>query len=94
MTERDNNGPGSITRNGLAYTPSFDMKLSTFLNSGIPVGEMSSARIWIGLGSPVYFHVFANGGFTQPDVANPSDPNADNEMWTYYQTHDLTINTT
>ena len=77
MKESDNNGPGSITRNGLEYTPSYDMKLSTFLSSGISIGEINSGRIWIGLGSPVYFHVFAGGGFTQPSVANPTDPNAD-----------------
>jgi Beta-1,3-glucanase len=77
MRESDNNGPGSITRNGLVYTPSYDMKLSTLQSKGITIGEINSGRIWIGLGSPVYFHIFAGGGFTQPDVANPSDPNAD-----------------
>jgi hypothetical protein len=77
MRESDNNGPGSIIRDGLVYTPSYCMKLSTLQSKGIPIGEINSGRIWIGLGSPVYFHIFAGGGFTQPNVANPSDPNAE-----------------
>lgn len=77
MRESDNNAPGSVTRNGLVYTPSYSMKLSEFLAKGIPIGQINSGRVWIGLGAPIYFHVFAGGGFTQPNVANPSDPNAD-----------------
>lgn len=71
------------------------IKLSDLQNNTINIPKLIyGTRIFIGFKEQVYFHFHPDGGFTQPDLNNPSDPNkgtrfelieltwADNGLWT------------
>lgn len=68
-----NDAPGHLTKNGNNYA-----NICFAVNSGawIPMPKVTSGRIFLGCGSPVYIKTY-DTGFAGPDVNNPTDPNID-----------------
>ncbi|MTI32224.1 glycoside hydrolase family 64 protein [Xanthovirga aplysinae] len=70
MSEDDN---GQLMKDGEGYSNYF-MTLEEASELSVPY--LTSGRIFIGLGSPLYIKVIGNG-FAGPNFSNPSDPNID-----------------
>ena len=74
----DNDGPGHLSKNGQNY-PDYFFTLAQAKLLKLP--EMSSGRIFVSLGEPMYIKILkdANGeiGFAGPNPLNPTDPNID-----------------
>lgn len=77
-SEADNDGPTHLSKNGQNYANYFH-KMSDV--SWVSIPRLISARMFISYGSPMFIKInrHANGGpvgFAGPDLANPTDPNA------------------
>ena len=80
MQLSDNTAPNHLTKNGVNYSNYFYTLNQVQNGWDVPYG-LTGARLWVGLGSPLYFQVNTdvNGqiGYTTPNLSNPSDPNID-----------------
>jgi hypothetical protein len=80
MQLSDNTAPNHLTKGGINYSNYF-FTLDQVSNGWDVPYNLTGARLWVGLGSPVYFQVNtdANGriGYTTPNLSNPTDPNID-----------------
>lgn len=89
MSVSDNDTANHLTKNGQNYSNYFFSVAEA--PQGIPLPNLTSGRIYIGLGSPLYIKVntAADGmvGYAGPDINNPSDPNRD----VYFDTIEFTI---
>lgn len=68
----DNNKPGHLTKDGQSY--------ANYLHTikevpEIKVPHVSSGRVYISLGSPIYLKIADDNTIVQPDTGNLSDPN-------------------
>lgn len=93
VSAADNNGPGSITKNGKSC-PNYSFTLAQSKLLLLP--QLYSGRIFISLGSPVFIPVIGNG-YAGPNPQNISDPNTDVHFDWYeftYNANGLFINTT
>jgi hypothetical protein len=66
-----NNAAGHLTKNGVNYANIYHT-LDQQTWTSMP--QMSSARLYISLGTPCYITTY-DTGFAGPDINNPSDPN-------------------
>ena len=73
MKVADNSAPGHLTKNGVKYANYFH---SLAEGKSIVMPKMKSARLYLSMGSPIYFRVVGSG-YAGADVANPADPNHD-----------------
>lgn len=85
----DNTASNSLVKNGQSYSNYF---MSIADVPVLPLKKMSSARMFIGIGSPLYIKINTdiNGdiGFAGPDPSNSADPNRD----VYFDFIELTFN--
>ena len=83
MQLSDNTAPNHLTRNGINYSNYFFTLDQVASGWDVPY-NLTGARLWVGLGSPLYFQVNTDVnnhiGFTTPDLGNPTDPNI-NVYW-------------
>jgi hypothetical protein len=98
VTVADNTAPGSLTKNGQSY-PNYSFTLSQSKLLKLP--KMSSGRVFISLGEPVYLKILAdangNIGYAGPNPQNAADPNVNVHFDWYeftYNAGGIYINTT
>jgi hypothetical protein len=69
-----------LTKNGKDYSNYFYTLAQVAGGWNVP-NDLTGARLWVGLGSPLYFQVNTdvkhNIGYTQPDLSSATDPNLD-----------------
>lgn len=94
----DNDAPGHLVKNGQNY-PAYAFTLAQSKLLLLP--KMSSGRVFISLGEPVYLKILAGGngtiGYAGPNPQNPTDPNVDVHFDWYEFTYNgggIYINTT
>lgn len=89
MSVSDSDAANHLTKNGQNYTNYFFTVAEA--PQGIPLPNLTSGRLYIGLGSPLYITVNTDAdgmvGYAGPDLNNPSDPNRD----VYFDTIEFTI---
>jgi hypothetical protein len=89
MSVSDNDAANHLTKNGQNYSNYFFTVAEA--PQTIPLPNMTSGRIYISLGSPLYIKVNVDadgiGGYAGPDINNPTDPNID----VYFDTIEFTI---
>ena len=98
MNAADNTAPGCLSKNGSCY-PNYAFTLSQ-AGDLLKLPKLSSGRIFISLGSPMYMQVVGSGsgvGYAGPNAQNASDPNNDVHYDWYeftYNSSGIFINTT
>jgi hypothetical protein len=87
MELSDNTAPNHLTKNGIDYSNYFVTLDQVASGWDVPY-DLTGARLWVGLGSPLYFQVNTdvNGhiGYTTPDLGNATDPNI-NLYWDHIE---------
>ncbi len=80
MKLSDNTAPNHLTKNGIDYSNYFFTLDQVATGWNVPY-NLTGARLWVGLGSPLYFRVNTDAtnhiGYTQPNLGNATDPNID-----------------
>jgi RNA polymerase sigma factor (sigma-70 family) len=84
MVIADNTAPGHLTKKGVNYANYF-LPLSTANKVVVP--KMNSGRLYISMGSPMYFRVHGEG-YAGANICNPTDPNRD----VYFDFVEFTLN--
>jgi hypothetical protein len=83
MQLSDNTAPNHLTKNGIDYSNYFFTLDQVGSGWDVPY-NLTGARLWVGLGSPLYFQVNTDInkhiGYTTPDLSNSTDPNI-NVYW-------------
>jgi hypothetical protein len=78
MQLSDNTAANHLTKNGVDYSNYFYTLNQVQNGWDVPYG-LKGARLWVGLGSPLYFQVNTDVnsqiGYTTPNLSNASDPN-------------------
>lgn len=88
MSSADNNAAGHLTYNGVNY-PNYAFTLAQATLLKLP--PLSSGRVYISLGSPMYMQTVGSGtsvGYAGPNPQNASDPNNN----THYDWYEFTYN--
>lgn len=80
MKLSDNKASNHLTKNGVEYSNYFLTLDQVAAGWDVPY-NLTGARLWVGLGEPLYFKVNSdvngNLGYTTPNLSDPSDPNID-----------------
>ncbi|WP_152053493.1 glycoside hydrolase family 64 protein [Tautonia marina] len=78
MALSDNTAAGHLTKNKIDYSNYFHT-IDQFASGWDVPYQLQGARLWIGMGSPLYLKVnhdaAGNIGYAGPDFGNPTDPN-------------------